>query len=63
MIPSEMKQYEIQLDRQKLEERKNKEQRLKIKLESMTPMIRYRLPPCINKGNFKLASGRDSKEE
>jgi hypothetical protein len=44
MIPTELKNIEMKLDREKLEEQKNKEQFVKNKLEKMQPCIPYRRP-------------------
>lgn len=42
MIPTELKNIEMKLDRQKLEEHKGREQFIKNKLEKMQPLIQYR---------------------
>ena len=42
MIPTELKNIEMKLDREKLEEQKNKEQYVKDKLEKMQPLLPYR---------------------
>jgi hypothetical protein len=39
MIPTELKNIEMKLDRQKLEEHKNKELYIRDKLEKMQPLI------------------------
>ena len=42
MIPTELKNIEMKLDRQKLEEHKNQEQFIRDKLEKMQPKTPYR---------------------
>jgi hypothetical protein len=44
MIPTELKNIEMKLDREKLEEQKNKELYVKNKLDSMKPVVLFRLP-------------------
>lgn len=45
MIPTELKNIEMKLDREKLEEQKNKEVYVKNKLERMLPVLQeYRVP-------------------
>jgi hypothetical protein len=39
MIPTELKNIEMKLDREKLEEQKNKEEYCRKKLDRMTPVI------------------------
>ena len=48
MIPTELKNIEMKLDRQKLEEHKGREQFIKNKLERMQPLVIYRLPSSKN---------------
>lgn len=44
MIPSELKNIEMKLDRQKLEEQKGIESKVKEKLLQMNPILKFRLP-------------------
>jgi hypothetical protein len=44
MIPTELKNIEMKLDREKLEEQKNKEGFVRNKLDKMAPLIPFRLP-------------------
>lgn len=44
MIPTELKNIEMKLDREKLEEQKNIEQYVKNKLDRMQPCIQYNYP-------------------
>lgn len=44
MIPTELKNIEMKLDREKLEEHKNKEQYVRNKLDRMQPLIAFKLP-------------------
>jgi hypothetical protein len=44
MIPTELKNIEMKLDREKLEEQKNKEQYVRNKLDKMQPCLQFRLP-------------------
>jgi hypothetical protein len=47
MIPTELKNIEMKLDREKLEEQKNKDQYERNKLDRMQPLIsEYRVPQC-----------------
>jgi hypothetical protein len=46
MIPTELKNIEMKLDREKLEEQKNKEQYVRNKLDRMQPLVPFRLPMC-----------------
>ena len=76
MIPTELKNIEMKLDRQKLEEHKNKEQYTRDKLEKMQPLVPYRVPWCINSicvvnecidvevgPKYKQSKGEKSQEE
>lgn len=74
MIPTELKNIEMKLDREKLEEQKNKDQYVKNKLEKMQPCIIYRRPQGMVSINHKIigidlgplykqAKGEESKEE
>ena len=72
MIPTELKNIEMKLDREKLEEQKNKEEYCRKKLDRMTPVITFRLPlgkpqkshsVAIDLGEgYKQARGEQSKE-
>ena len=72
MIPTELKNIEMKLDREKLEEQKNKEEYCRKKLDRMTPVITFRLPLgkqisilslAIDLGEgYKQARGEQSKE-
>lgn len=42
MIPTELKNIEMKLDREKLAEHKNKEQYIKDKLEKMQPVLNFK---------------------
>jgi hypothetical protein len=44
MIPSELKNIEMKLDRQKLEEQKGIESKTKEKLSMMNPILKFRIP-------------------
>ena len=44
MIPSELKNIEMKLDRQKLEESKGIENKAREKLIQMNPILKFRIP-------------------
>ena len=54
MIPTELKNIEMKLDREKLEEQKNLEQYVKNKLDRMQPCIQYNYPL----GKFRIKNLR-----
>lgn len=75
MIPTELKNIEMKLDREKLEEQKNKDQYVRNKLDRMMPCVTFRVPQCklhtifnfvtdIDLGTSnKRAKGENCKEE
>lgn len=78
MIPSELKNIEMKLDREKLQEQKGIESKIKEKLQAMNPILKFRLPQCkiiycncnghmavdVSRGlDYKQSKGEQSKEE
>ena len=64
LIPSEIQKIEMQLDKNKLNEWKNMDTQLKMKLLEMKPLIQYTSPPLnVNRGpNYNLGCGEKSNE-
>mmetsp|Transcript_13047 Transcript_13047/g.9444 ORF Transcript_13047/g.9444 Transcript_13047/m.9444 type:complete len:111 (-) Transcript_13047:229-561(-) len=64
MIPSELKNIEIRMEREKREEHKNMEGRVKEKLQLMAPVLKYRLPQLVDRGtNYKRCEPDKAEEK